>query len=56
MVGAKDDWPARISAYIVDELVQAKIIKAEDFDRAVEITKVEINARLAIKDWPVLLG
>lgn len=49
-----EDWVERISAYIVVTLVQAKIIKAEDSARAIEIIEEEINARLAIRDWPKL--
>ena len=36
----------------VDALLTAKIVKKEDFERAVEIVSEEINVRLCLQDLP----
>jgi hypothetical protein len=33
--------------------MKANVVKASDFKRAVVTTEEEINARLAVEDWPI---
>lgn len=40
-----------LAALIVDALVDAKVIKGDDFERALEIAMEEINVRKAIGDY-----
>lgn len=40
-----------LGGLIIDALIDAKIIKQEDFDRALEIAAEEINVRKAIGDY-----
>ena len=45
-------WTERIAGLAVDALLTAKVLKDEDFERAVSIVEEEIRVRLAIGDWP----
>ncbi len=48
----KKSWTERMACLAVDALLVAKIIKNEDFERAVAIVEEEIRVRLVMRDWP----
>jgi hypothetical protein len=45
-------WTERVAALAVDGLCTAKLVKDEDFERAVAIVEEEIRVRLVMGDWP----
>lgn len=45
-------WSDRVAGLVVDALLTAKILKKEDFEKAVEIASEEINVRLCLQDLP----
>jgi len=45
-------WNDRIAELAVDALLTAKLLRKEDFSRAVEIVSEEISVRLTLGDRP----
>ena len=45
-------WSDRVAGIAVDALLTAKIVKKEDFERAVGIVSEEIYVRLCLEDMP----
>ena len=45
-------WTERIAGLAVDALLTAKVLKGEDFERAVSIVEEEVRVRLVMGDWP----
>ncbi len=45
-------WNDRMAELAVDALLTAKLLRKEDFSRAVEIVSEEISVRLALGDRP----
>ena len=45
-------WSKKVATLAIDELVEAGIVRREDFDNAVAITAEEIQVRLAMEDYP----
>src|SRR6267142_6141505 len=45
------EWSANLAALTVDELVDAGMVRKEDFDQAVAIASEEINVRLCLRDY-----
>ena len=49
-------WSDRVAGIAVDALLTAKIVKKEDFERAVGIVSEEIYVRLCLEDTPPAVG
>ena len=47
-----EEWSRDVAELGVDELVDAGLIRKEDFDRAAAIVAEEIHVRLALGDYP----
>jgi hypothetical protein len=47
-----ESWSNSVSVLAVDVLLDAKLIKKEDFDKAVAIVSEEISIRLIMGDYP----
>lgn len=45
-------WSDRVAALAVDALLTGKVLRKEDFDRAVAIVSEEIFVRLTLRDYP----
>ncbi len=45
-------WSDKVGALAVDALVTAKLVKKEEFERAVAIVSEEIYVRLCLRDMP----
>jgi hypothetical protein len=45
-------WSDRVAALAVDALLTGKVLRKEDFDRAVAIVSEEILVRLTMGDYP----
>jgi len=55
MVGEKDavkQWCSDVAALAADALVDAKLVRHEECDRATEIIAEEILVRLCLEDYP----
>ena len=46
------EWSSSVAELIADSLLDAKVIRAADFSRAVEIAAEEIFVRLNLNDRP----
>jgi hypothetical protein len=49
---SEQSWSHRIAALAVDALVTARLLRKEDFERAVDIVSEEISVRLCLGDVP----
>ncbi len=45
-------WSDKVAIFAVDALVDAALVKKDDFDQAVEIVAEEILVRLSLGDYP----
>ena len=45
-------WSRSVVALALDELVNAGLLRREDFDAALEIAAEEIRIRLVMEDYP----
>ena len=45
-------WSDDVASLVADALVDASVLNAQEFEKAVEIISEEINVRLALGDYP----
>jgi hypothetical protein len=50
------EWSDRVAALAVDALLTGKVVRKEDFERAVAIISEEIAVRLTLGDYPPAEG
>ena len=47
-----ESWSRKVAILAVDELVNAGLVRRDDFESAVAIAAEEIQVRLAMEDYP----
>jgi len=46
------EWSRGVADLVIDALIDAGLVRREDFNQAVEIAAEEINVRLCLNDYP----
>jgi hypothetical protein len=46
------EWSAKVADLVVDALIDAGVVRREDFAKEAQVAALEINVRLSLQDTP----